>query len=79
MSLWHNQQRNNVDEHEKNLKQILWAKPEEFSKWVASLTDEELIYVEWLLEKAETSLDQILIEQSGLFDARVLLEKCRKV
>jgi hypothetical protein len=64
-----------VDEHEKNLKRILRIKPEEFSKWVASLTDEELIYVEWLLEKAETSLDQILIEQSGLFDARVLLEK----
>ena len=67
-----------MDAHEKNLKSILHTKTEEFEKWLVSRTDEELSYVEWLLEKAETSLDQILIEQSGLFDARTLLEKVKK-
>lgn len=64
-----------MDHHEKNLKSILRKSQEEFSKWVEHLTDEELAYVEWLLEKAEFTLDEILLEQSGLEDARKALEK----
>jgi len=61
--------------HEKNLKAILRKTDEEFSKWVEHLTDEELTYVEWLLGQCENTLDEILIEQSGLSEANEILAK----
>lgn len=61
--------------HEKNLKAILRKDQEEFAKWVECRADEELDYVEWLLEKTEDTLDVILIEQYGLDDARNILER----
>lgn len=67
-----------MDHHEKNLKSILRKSQEEFSRWVEHLTDEELAYVEWLLEKAETTLDDILMEQSGLEDAKKIIEKVKQ-
>lgn len=67
-----------MSHHEKNLKSILRKNQEEFSRWVEHLTDEELAYVEWLLEKAENTLDDILIEQSGLQDAKKIIEKVKQ-
>lgn len=62
-------------QHEKNLKAILRKSTEDFKKWVGSLTDEELTYVEWLLQRSEETLDDILIEQSQLKEANEVLEK----
>lgn len=67
-----------MSHHEKNLKSILRKNQEEFSRWVEHLTDEELAYVEWLLEKAENTLDDILMEQSGFEDARKIIEKVKQ-
>lgn len=64
-----------MSHHEKNLKSILRKSQEEFENWVEHLTDEELAYVEWLLGKAEHTLDEILLEQSGLQDAKKIIEK----
>lgn len=65
-------------QHEKNLKAILRKSTEDFKKWVESLTDEELTYVEWLLEKSEETLDEILIEQSQLKEANEIIERLMK-
>ena len=67
-----------MDHHEKNLKSILRKSQEEFARWVEHLTDEELAYIEWLLEKAETTLDDILMEQSGLEEAQKIIEKVKQ-
>lgn len=64
-----------MSHHEKNLKSILRKSQEEFKNWVEHLTDEELTYVEWLLSKAEHTLDEILLDQSGLEDAKKIIEK----
>lgn len=61
--------------HEKNLKSILQKSEADFKKWLESLSDEELIYVEWLLGKSEDSLDEILIEQSNLTEAKEILNR----
>ena len=65
--------------HEKNLKVILCKTNEEFSQWVGHLTDEEMTYVEWLLNRAENSLDNLLMEQSNLKESRDLIEKVMKI
>ena len=64
-----------MSHHEKNLKSILRKSQEEFENWVEHLTDEELAYVEWLLSKAEHTLDEILLDQSGLEDAKKIIKK----
>lgn len=61
--------------HEKNLKVILRKSSEEFKKWVGSLSDEELTYVEWLLEKSEDVMDDILIKQSDLSEANRIISR----
>lgn len=66
-----------MDHHEKNLKSILRKSQDEFENWVEHLTDKELAYVEWLLEKAEKTLDDILMDQSGLEDAKAIIEKIK--
>lgn len=59
--------------HEKNLKVILRKSSEDFKKWVGSLSDEELTYVEWLLEKSEDVMDEILLKQSNLNEANEVI------
>lgn len=61
--------------HEKNLKAILRKSTEDFKKWVESLSDEELTYVEWLLEKSEDTLDEMLISKSQLIEANKVIQK----
>lgn len=66
-----------MNHHEKNLKSILSKGQEEFAGWVEHLTDKELAYVEWLLEKAEKTLDDILMDQSCLEDAKKIIENAK--
>ena len=66
-----------MNHHEKNLKSILLKNQEEFSVWVEHLTDKELAYVEWLLEKAEKTLDDILMDQSNMEDANKIIENMK--
>lgn len=51
---------------------------EELAHWLARLPDEEIEYVEWLIEEVESALDNIILEQSGLEDAHKVLEKFTK-
>lgn len=64
-----------VDDHEKTLKSILRKTPAEFEKWLESLSDEELTYIEWLLDKVDLMVDDILLEQSAMRDAKAVIEK----
>lgn len=62
-------------QHEQVLKSLLQKSPQEFTKWVGTLPDEELAYVEFLLEKAEVALDDLLFEEYGLAEAQKVLDK----
>lgn len=48
---------------------------EEFDRWVATLPEEKLSYVEWLVERAYSTLDETLLQQSGLKEAQEIIEK----
>lgn len=65
-------------QHEQSLKSILKKSEKEFAKWVDTLSDEELTYLEFLLEKADGALDEILLEQYGLAGAEVVIKKIMK-
>jgi len=41
---------------------------------VDSLSDKEIDYVVWLLDKAEDALDDLLFEQFGLVEAQYVIE-----
>lgn len=62
-------------EHEKNLKAILKKSQVDFQKWVESLSEEELTYVEWLLEKTDETLDEMLMKQSNLKEANDVIDR----
>lgn len=64
--------------HQKNLKVILSMEQEELASWLANLPDNEIEYVEWLIEEVETALDDILLDQTGLEDAQRVLQKFTK-
>jgi G3E family GTPase len=51
---------------------------EELAHWLARLPDEEIEYVEWLIEEVEGALDNIVLEQTGLEDAQKVLKKFTK-
>lgn len=51
---------------------------EELASWLANLPDNEIEYVEWLIEEVETALDDILLDQTGLEDAQRVLQKFTK-
>lgn len=68
-----------VEDHEKILKSILRKSPKEFREWVVSISDEELTYIEWLLDKAESMVDEILIEQSDLIEAKRIIDRAKGV
>lgn len=64
-----------VDDYEKTLKSILRKNSREFKTWLDSLADEELTYIEWLLDKADCMVDDILLGQSAMRDAKAIIEK----
>ncbi len=47
----------------------------ELAHWLANLPDDEIEYVEWLVEEVDIALENMVIEQSGLTDARDVIKK----
>jgi hypothetical protein len=47
----------------------------ELAHWLANLPDDEIEYVEWLVEEVDIALENMIIEQSGLTDARDVIKK----
>ena len=63
------------NQHQKNLKIILSMEHEELAHWLANLPDDEIDYVEWLVEEVDIALENMIIEQSGLDTARDIIKK----
>lgn len=63
------------NQHQKNLKIILSMEQNELAHWLANLPDDEIEYVEWLVEEVDIALENMVIEQSGLTDARDVIKK----
>ena len=63
------------NQHQKNLKIILSMEQQELAHWLANLPDDEIEYVEWLVEEVDIALENMVIEQSGLRDARDIIKK----
>ncbi len=62
-------------QHQKNLKIILSLEHEELAHWLAHLPDDEIEYVEWLLEEVDIALENMVIEQVGLDQAKEIIKK----
>ena len=63
------------NQHQKNLKIILSMDHEELINWLANLPDDEIEYVEWLVEEVDIALENMIIEQSGLDNAKDIIKK----
>ncbi len=61
--------------HQKNLKVILSMEQRELANWLANLPEDEIEYVEWLVEEVEIALDNMIIDQHGLDQAEELLKQ----
>lgn len=48
---------------------------QELAHWLANLPDDEIEYVEWLVEEVDIALENMIIEQSGLDTARDVIKK----
>lgn len=62
-------------QHQKNLKAILAMEQTELVHWLANLPEEEIQYIEWLIDEVETALDEILLESTHLKDAEKVIRK----
>lgn len=62
-------------QHQKNLKVILSMDQDELASWLANLPDTEIEYVEWLVEEVEASLDEMMLDHTGLDEANDLIQK----
>lgn len=62
-------------QHQKNLKIILSMEQQELAHWLANLPDDEIEYVEWLLEEVDIALENMVIDQTDLRDAREIIKK----
>lgn len=67
------------NQHQKNLKVILSMEQMELAGWLANLPDEEIFYVEWLIEEVETALDDMVLENSGLLDAAEVIAEIKSL
>lgn len=67
------------NQHQKNLKVILSMEQMELAGWLANLPDEEIVYVEWLIEEVETALDDMVLENSGLLDAAEVIAEIKSL
>lgn len=63
------------NQHQKNLKIILSMEQQELAHWLANLPDDEIEYVEWLVEEVDIALENMVMEQTGLRDARDIIKK----
>ena len=62
-------------QHQKNLKVILSMEQEQLATWLVNLPDDEIEYVEWLIDEVEYALDGMILEQTGLEDAKEIIKK----
>lgn len=65
--------------HQKNLKVILSMDQDELAVWLARLPDNEIKYVEWLLDEVETALDDIILMNTGLVEANEVIDEIKKL
>ena len=63
------------NQHQKNLKIILSMEQQELAGWLANLPDDEIEYVEWLVEEVDIALENIIIEQEGFDNAKEIIKK----
>lgn len=49
----------------------------ELAAWLADLPDEEIDYVEWLIEEVEGALDDMVLENSGLLEAAEVIAEIK--
>ena len=62
-------------QHEQALKDILAKNSQEFVRWVGNLSEAEIDYVAWLLDKADAALDELLFEKFGLVEAQEVIKR----
>ena len=75
MVLSHRSLRRMRNQHQKNLKIILSMEQQELAGWLANLPDDEIEYVEWLVEEVDIALENIIIEQEGFDNAKEIIKK----
>lgn len=63
------------NQHQKNLKVILSLEQQELAQWLANLPDDEIEYVEWLLEEVDIALENMIIEQRGYGEAKEIINR----
>ena len=47
----------------------------ELAHWLANLPDDEIEYVEWLLEEVDIALENMILEQQGFDSAKEVIKK----
>ena len=67
------------NQHQKNLKVILSKPQRELAEWLADLPDNEIGYIDWLLDEAETALDEILLDHVGLDEANAIIKEIQSL
>ena len=63
------------NQHQKNLKIILSMEQVELAHWLANLPDDEIEYVEWLVEEVDIALENMVLQQQGLSTAQEVIKK----
>lgn len=63
------------NQHQKNLKIILSMEHLELAHWLANLPDDEIEYVEWLLEEVDIALENMILDQQGFDSAKEVIKK----
>lgn len=48
---------------------------QELAHWLAHLPDDEIDYVEWLLEEVDIALENMVLEQIGFEEAKEVIKK----
>lgn len=47
----------------------------ELAHWLANLPDDEIEYVEWLLEEVDIALENMILDQQGFDSAKEVIKK----
>ena len=47
----------------------------ELAHWLANLPDDEIEYVEWLVEEVDIALENMVIEQRGYGEAKEIISR----
>ena len=48
---------------------------QELAHWLANLPDDEIEYVEWLLEEVDIALENMILDQVGFDQAKEVIKK----